>query len=492
MRMIRPSQYFAVWCVATATVLCSAHVFAQPVYPVKVGPTARYLVDQNNTPYLIHGEAAWSLIVQLTREDAEVYLEDRRQRGVNSILVELEVHHYTNNTPYWRNEYDAVPFGSSPGLLHDFTIRNEAYYQHADWVIQRAAAKGMQVFLNPLYLGYQGTDEGWDEEVAANGTARMRNYGLYLGNRYRHVPNIVWVMGGDRNPHPAGYPDLRAYIDAFANAIREVDTNHLMTYHNESGVSSRDTVNGAPWLSLNATYTYPWNDHLIKKALQDYNRTPVMPFNLLEAVYENMHNRPRLYIRAQGYWADLSGSSGQFTGNDPLWHFGTGGYGGGDWKGSAGLLSPVSADMVHLKNLMTSRPWHLFVPDQQHRIVTAGFGTIDTDSYMMVVGASDKSTAMGYMFSARQITVDLSQVSGAEVDAWWFNPSTGVATKIGRYPASTVRQFTPPASGEGDWVIVIDDVSKGYAAPGSTQPPPPPPSPTAPTAPSNVRVAPGV
>lgn len=97
---------------------------------------------------------------------------------------------------------------------------------------------------------------------------------------------------------------------------------------------------------------------------------------------------------------------------------------------------------------------------------------------------------MGYMFSARQITVDLSQISGTEVDAWWFNPSTGAATKIGRYPANTARQFTPPASGgEGDWVIVLDDVAKGYAAPG-TQPSTPPP-PTTPSAPSNVRVVPG-
>jgi hypothetical protein len=481
----RLTQSVVACCLATVALASASSAWAQPVYPVKVGPTGRYLVDQTNAPYLIHGDTAWSIIVQLTREEAERYLEDRRQRGVNSIIAELEIHHYTNNTPYWRNRYGAVPFGSSSGLAQDFTLRNEAYFAHADWVINKAAEKGIQVFLNPLYLGYQGTDEGWDDEVIANGTARMRNYGLYLGNRYRNFPNIVWIMGGDRNPKPTGYPDLRSHIDALANGIREVDPNHLMTYHNESGFSSRDTVDGAPWLTLNATYTYPWNDHLTKKLIQDYNRTPVMPFNLLETVYENMHNRPRLYIRAQAYWADFSGGTGQFLGNDPIWHFGTLGYGGGDWTGSSGLSSPASGDMVHLRKLMLSRPWHLFSPDHQHRIVTAGFGTVNTDDYMMVVGASDRSTAMGYMYNARTITVDLSQISGSLVDAWWFNPATGSAVKIGQYSTTGSRQFTPPSSGgEGDWVIVLDDTSKGFPQPGGGAAASPP------AAPSGVRIVP--
>ena len=58
-------------------------------FPLSVGPGERYLVDAAGRPFLIHGDTAWSLIAQLTREDVELYLDDRRARGFNTILVNL-------------------------------------------------------------------------------------------------------------------------------------------------------------------------------------------------------------------------------------------------------------------------------------------------------------------------------------------------------------------------------------------------------------------
>ena len=47
--------------------------------------------------------------------------------------------------------------------------------------------------------------------------------------------------------------------------------------------------------------------------------------------------------------------------------------------------------------------------------------------------------------------------------AWWFNPRTGKATAIGEFPNTGDRAFTPPDAGELlDWVLVLDDASKGY------------------------------
>jgi hypothetical protein len=53
--------------------------------------------------------------------------------------------------------------------------------------------------------------------------------------------------------------------------------------------------------------------------------------------------------------------------------------------------------------------------------------------------------------------------------AWWFNPRTGQATGIGSFENKGERLFTPPEPGEmSDWVLVLDDASKGYPAPGAT------------------------
>jgi hypothetical protein len=59
----------------------------RPSYPLKVSADGRYLVDQNNTPFFIVGDAAWSLITELSNSDVEVYLADRASRGFNVLWV---------------------------------------------------------------------------------------------------------------------------------------------------------------------------------------------------------------------------------------------------------------------------------------------------------------------------------------------------------------------------------------------------------------------
>ena len=52
------------------------------------------MVDQTGAPFLIHGDTPWSLISGLTKEEAEQYLENRRQTGFNSIIVNLIEHKF--------------------------------------------------------------------------------------------------------------------------------------------------------------------------------------------------------------------------------------------------------------------------------------------------------------------------------------------------------------------------------------------------------------
>ena len=59
----------------------------------------RYLVDQNDRPFLMQGDAAWSLIVGLSDAEEERYLKDRRQKGFNTVLVELIEHKFCKHPP---------------------------------------------------------------------------------------------------------------------------------------------------------------------------------------------------------------------------------------------------------------------------------------------------------------------------------------------------------------------------------------------------------
>lgn len=426
-----------------------------PAYPLKASANRRYLVDQQDHPFLVHGDTAWSIITALSKEEAVEYLENRQAKGFNAIIVNLVEHKF--NGPQTR-EGDA-PF-TNPW---DFATPNERYWAHADWVLHRAASLGMLVFLAPLYLGYKGpkNDEGWCVEALASGVAKCHVYGRFVGQRYAHLDNLIWMLGGDRNPG-----DAREHVAALVNGIKDFDSRHLFTAHPAPESSPADEYGWGNWLNLNLTYSYAV---VHRKLLADYNRQPAWPFVLIESSYEGEHNASPVQIRRQAYWSILCGSCGQFLGNNPIWGFFPG------WQ--AALDSEGSRDMVHLKRLFSSRPWYDLTPDQfspkpwfelvlaeEPRVVVDGLGEQNGMDFLAAAYTTDRGTLIAYLPTARTVTVNLARLSGTQKAGWWFNPRDGVSGSIGNLPGEDLARLTPPA--EGDWVLVIDDAVKALPAPG--------------------------
>ena len=429
---------------------------ADAAYPIKIGPTHRYFVDRNNHPFLMQGDSAWSLIVGVTKDEAEQYLENRRRKGFNTVIVNLIEHKF--NGPKNRD-------GEGPFLVQgDFSTPNEKYFQHADWVIRKAGEKGILVLLLPIFLGYKGTDAGWIEEALANGPEKCHAWGLFIGKRYKDFDNIMWMMGSDRKPG-----DALKDVNAVVAGIKENDGRRLFTAQGPPEDSAVDSYGDTGWLDFNTTYTYEVVHH---KLISDYNYVPLMPFVLVESTYEGEYNATPVQVRRQAYWAMLCGATGQFIGNYPLWGFYSG------WQ--AAMDATASADMVFLLRLFQSRPWYDLVPDQSgstnvnespgaaplpRGVVTRGIGEVNGLDYVAAARTSDGGTVMAYLPSSRTVTVDMSKISGSQAKVWWFNPRTGSATASGEFPTRGSREFTPPA--EGDWVLVLDDASRKLPAPGA-------------------------
>ena len=55
-------------------------------FPLHTEAGKHYLVDAQGKPFLIHGDTAWSLMVQLTDAEVDQYLDDRKAKGFNTIL----------------------------------------------------------------------------------------------------------------------------------------------------------------------------------------------------------------------------------------------------------------------------------------------------------------------------------------------------------------------------------------------------------------------
>jgi len=424
------------------------------LFPLRVEAGKRHLIDASGKPFLLHIDTAWALIADLSKEDAELYLEDRRQRGFNAVIVNLLERKFSSNAP--NNFYGQGPF-STP---NDFSTPNPAYFAHADHIVQLAASKGILVLLAPAYLGFNGGDQGWYQVMVANGAAKMRAYGRFLGQRYASFGNILWVHGGDFNPPPVDKP----LVGAIALGISDFDGISLHTAHCAPETSALDYWAGESWLDVNTIYTYV---DVVTKAKAAYADS-TMPFFLFESGYENEQapvvNEQR--ARAQAYQAVLSGAMGQAFGNHPIWHFdGPGVFANtvpADWESwlnSAGAMS-----MVHLRNLLSSRKWWTLVPDLSDSFLLAsGAGQFDS---ARAAKAADGAFALVYVPNSRTLTVNLNQMSGPMVRAAWFDPASGTYTDIGSLPTvSGPRAFTTPGNNSSptglfsDWVLSLESTS---------------------------------
>jgi len=424
------------------------------VYPLKVSANGRYLVDQNNNPFFFSGDDAWSLISQLTNEDVATYLDDRKAKGFNALWVGLIDHMFATNAP--ADIYGDAPFTGAP-----FTTPNEAYFAHADAVITAAAQRGILVLLDPLYLGYGLGDQGWGAEVLAASTADLESWGQYVGSRYKNFDNILWVIGGDTDPTP-----VLSQVSAFVAGLTGADSHHLLTADNDQEEMAVTPWAGASWLTVNNIYTY--SPTLYQQSQTAYALSPVMPYYLMESYYENENYTTPQRLREEAYWPSLSGGFGYIFGNCPIWMFGyTSSWCGlSDWK--AQLDSPGSVSMMYAQKLFNSRAWQTLVPDFTHTVLTAGYGTWGDTDYATAARTADGATTIAYLPTSRTITLDMTQVSGTQAKAWWYNPATGAATLIGTFATSGTHNFTPPS--DGDWVFVLDDASKNLPTPGSSAP----------------------
>jgi hypothetical protein len=433
-----------------------------PAYPVKVSANHRYLVDQNNKPFLIAGDSPQGLMYRLSEAQAESYFADRQAHGFNTagwIDVMCAGRDYPKNI--YGATYDGIrPFtgfvrGGSDWRYYDLRKPNEAYFERLDHVVELAARHGILVFIDPIETA------GWLLTLRNNGLAADYAYGQYLGNRYKKFANIAWINGNDFSKWRNSSDD--ALVRAVAKGIKSADPNHIQTIEfNPPTGSSLDDPTWRRIVSINGAYVY---GPTYIQVLYNYNQKPIMPTFLMEAHYdlENVGHPPDFgtpsVLRREEYWAMLSGGKGQFYGNRYTWSFVPG------WQ--AHLDTPGVTQFKIWETFFDSLPWQNLVPDQKHTVVTAGignYGNIDTtqvseSNYCTASKTPDGALVLAYMPTARTITVHMKNLR-APARARWFDPTNGTYRKIpgGPFAKSGSRQFTPPgknSEGASDWVLVL-------------------------------------
>ena len=134
-------------------------------YPLKVGPTGRYLVDQQGVPFLITGDSPQSLMVNLSEAEADSFFADRQEAGFNAVWINLLCATYTGGRPDGSTYDGIVPFTTDGNL----STPNEAYFARVDDMLALAAKHGLTVFLDPAETG------SWLSVLSSNGVTKSRD-----------------------------------------------------------------------------------------------------------------------------------------------------------------------------------------------------------------------------------------------------------------------------------------------------------------------------
>lgn len=422
---------------------------AETTYPLKVSDNGRYLVDAGGKPFLIAGESPQAMMVNCSTEEASLFFANRRSHGFNTVWINLLCRKGTGGREDGTT-YDGLrPFDKQD----DLATPNDAYFARCEQIMELAAKDEFLVMLDPC--------ETIDhlKLMVANGPDKCRDFGRYLGKRFKRFDNLIWMSGNDFQSWKDQKNDAAAL--ALARGIRDQDPNHLQTVElNYLASTSRDDPAWDGLVDLSGAYTYY---HSYVQVQKDYNRQPAKPVFMVESDYEFERDSTPAVLRRIEYWSILAGGAGQLYGNAYTWPFSNG------WKEK--LDTPGAVQFAHVKHLFEPRPWQLLVPDQKHEVVTAGYGTFDdsttpggvyamTSDYVTAARTPDGSLVIAFLPTLRPVTLDMTKLHGPAA-ARWYDPSNGAFKSIEGSPIPNTRQrkFIPPgnnADGDGDWVLVIE------------------------------------
>jgi hypothetical protein len=456
----------------TLAVLLSGTTMQAQKPQLKVSENKHYLVDQNGKPVFWLGDTGWLLFVKTTREEAEKYLEDRRQKGFNVIQV-MVVHNVNSGVNVYGDsalvEHDLSRPNITPG--NSFSDKKQYdFWDNVDYIVDLAASKGLYMAMVPI----------WGTNVKAGQVSRTqaKTYAEFLAKRYKDKWNIVWMNGGDVKGS-----DSTKIWKIIGRTLRANDPNHLITYHPFGRHTSSIWFHNEQWLDFNmfqsghrhySQDTVPDEQHFgpdsWKYPLHDLALTPVKPCLDGEPSYEQipwgLHDTLAPYwtaddVRRYAYWSVFGGGCGFTYGHNAVMQFfqpsdnGNSAYGAKSFWTSA-INDPGAGQMIHLKKLMLSKSYLGRIPDQSVIFGDPGW------RYDFIVATRGEHYVMVYTYTGRNFRLNMGKIAGKTVNASWYSPRDGKYTVIGEISNDGIASFDPPGEkAEGnDWVLVLDGKTK--------------------------------
>lgn len=446
---------------------------------LKISENGRYFVKQDGTPFTWLADTAWTIPQRMKWDDAEYYMEKRKSQGFTVLqIVALD----PERDVMMRN-----PSGDEALLNNCLDTPNERYFEYLDRILDMAEEYGFYVLLLPVWgqlvVGENWSGEIFDKTVTADNAYR---YGKWIGERYRERENILWCLGGDRQPVHKGisYKDVwRRMAEGLAKGVTGRDARYneadpawkelLMTYHacyeQETGECSTLSYwdEEEQWISFVMLQSghgiTPKNYELVRG---EYCKEHIRPVWDGEPAYELMPTswppsdtfHGAWIVRKRAYWSLFAGAFGHTYGHASVWctisEKEVNQLSRCTWYEA--LEAQGAYEMKYLRNLMEQLSIMKYVPAQS--IVKNTDRGEEQNDHIQACINSREQVFCAYLPSGGRIELEREQLENEwnvkleELSVWWYDPRCGTCQKAG----AASDQLTAPTEGaEEDWVLIL-------------------------------------
>lgn len=443
---------------------------------LRISENGRCFQQADGRPFFWLGDTAWLLTQKLNREEVKTYFANRQAKGFNVVqlcVVQFLHDKNFNGSPALVGE-DITKLNVTPGTDPTDPAQYD-YWDHVDYVVDTAAAHGIYVAIAPV----------WSHMVRRTplSAAQVDPYIEQVAQRYKNRPNVIWLNGGSGRGH-----ENAEVWQIIGETLKRHAPSQLVSFHPFGRTVTTDWFKDAAWLDFHLftsghrrydqdTEGRKYGEDNWRYVLEARAADPKRPVLDAEPAYENtpqgLHKPTEPYwtgadSRRYAYWSVFAGAAGHTFGENSVRQV----YIPAETKPASGakgfIMDRLETDgarqMIHLKNLMLSRP---FFDRSTGQSLIAGDEGEKYDRVLVTRGASH---LFAYTCTGRDFTLKLGVLSGTALNASWFNPRTGEVIAAGNQPNTGTATFNPPgdpALGH-DWVLVLDDAAKNFTAPGKT------------------------
>ncbi len=322
---------------------------------LQVSDNGRFLQKEDGSAFFWLGDTAWE-IWRLNPDEVDLYMQNRAEKGFTVVQgpVILDT----------RQNYQGQSNGNPSSL-------NPQWMAHIDLIIDKAEQHGL--YIAPVLVW------GFDEELFGNSASTAHAYGQTIGQRYADRNHVIAIVAGEFN-HSDG-PGNPTFWNEMAQGYRDGSQgNHLMSIHpnyqgGPSMQSSSATFHQSDWLDFNMIQSSHsgyggqgsdnWN--FVENDYQNFS--PAKPTLDSEANYERWaaNDWNAIGVLRRAYWSVFAGGFGHTYGANGVFQFAMDGV-PTQWGPPEDWIDAMeyegAGQLVHLRNLMESRPFLSRIPDQ--------------------------------------------------------------------------------------------------------------------------------